>query len=107
MVRRLKEIIEKKRGREISPRPEVTITERTDMGIICQINHQVRALDDIAASKTSDFGKGSREKCKINEDKGIGSMHQLLKNPYPPKVDELLLLIRIEYLSEFDLDDES
>ena len=76
------------------------------MGIIGQINHQVRALDDIAASKTSEFGKGSREKCKSNEDKGVGSMHQLLQNPDPPKVDDSFLGSRIEYLSEFELDDE-
>ena len=33
-------------------------------------------------------------------------MYQLLKNKDPPKVDESLLGIRIEYLSEFELDDE-
>ena len=34
-------------------------------------------------------------------------MHQLLQNPDPPKVDESLLGSRIEYLSEFELDDEN
>ena len=33
-------------------------------------------------------------------------MHQLLKDPDHPKVDESLLGSRIEYLSEFGLDDE-
>ena len=33
-------------------------------------------------------------------------MQQLLQNPDPPKVEESLLGIRIEYLSEFRLDDE-
>ena len=33
-------------------------------------------------------------------------MHQLLQNPYPLKVYELLLEIRIKYLSEFGLDDK-
>ena len=37
------------------------------------------------------------------KDKEIGSMHQLLQNPYPTKVDESLLGSRIEYLSEFGL----
>ena len=34
-------------------------------------------------------------------------MHELLQNPNPPKVDESLLGSRIEYLSEFELDDEN
>ena len=34
-------------------------------------------------------------------------MHQLLKNPDPPKVDESLLGSMIEYLYEFGLYDES
>ena len=33
-------------------------------------------------------------------------MHQLLQNSDPPKGDESLLGSRIEYLSEFELDDE-
>ena len=44
LERCLKEIIEKTRGREIPPRPEVPISERTDMGILGQITHQVRVL---------------------------------------------------------------
>ena len=103
----MKEIIKNTRGREITPRPEFPITERTDMGILGQITHQVGALDEISAFKTSEFDKGSREKEKSNVEKGIGSMHQLLKNPDPPKVDTLLLGSRITYLSEFGLDDES
>ena len=34
-------------------------------------------------------------------------MHQLFQNPYPLMVDKSLLGSRIEYLSEFELDDES
>ena len=75
------------------------------MGILGQINHQVRALYEKAASKTSYFDKGSREKYKSNEDRGIGSMHRLLKNPYPLKVENSLLGSRIEYLYEFGLYD--
>ena len=33
-------------------------------------------------------------------------MHQLLKDPDPPKVEKSLLGSKIEYLSEFGLDDE-
>ena len=33
-------------------------------------------------------------------------MHQLYQNIDPPKVDDSLLGSRIEYLSEFGLDDE-
>ena len=33
-------------------------------------------------------------------------MHQLFLNPDPPKVDDSLLVIRIQYLSYFGLDDE-
>ena len=33
-------------------------------------------------------------------------MHQLLQNPDPPKVDEWLPGIMIEYLSDFELDYE-
>ena len=94
------------RGREILPWTEVSFPERTDMGILGQINHQVRSLYEKSEAKTSDFDKGSRDKWKSNEDKGIRSMHQLLKNPDPPKVDELLLGSRFEYLSEFELDYE-
>ena len=90
-------MIEKTRGREIPPRPEVPVPEITDMGILGHITHQVRDLDDKSASKTSYFDKGSRDKWKSNEERGIGSMYQLLKNPYPLKVDELLLGSRIEY----------
>ena len=34
-------------------------------------------------------------------------MYQLLQNPDPLKVDKSLLGSRIEYLSEFELDDEN
>ena len=77
------------------------------MGIIGQITHQVRTLDEKAASTASDFDKGSREKWKSNEEKGKESMHQLLQNTDPPKVDESLLGSRIEYLLEFELDNEN
>ena len=106
LERRLKDIIKKKRGRETPPWTKVPITEKTDMGILGQITHQVRALDEKSASETSDFDKGSIEKWSSNKEKGIGSMYQLLQNPDPQKVDELLLGSRIEYLSEFGLDDE-
>ena len=76
------------------------------MGILGQITHQVRALDNKSANKTSEFDKGSREKWKSNKGKRIESMHQLLKNTDPLKVDESLLESRIEYLFEFGLDDE-
>ena len=46
LERRLKEMIEKTRGREITPCPKVLIPERADMGILVKINHQVRALDN-------------------------------------------------------------
>ena len=45
LERRLKDIIKKTRGREILPWPEVPVPERTDMGILGQINHQVRDMD--------------------------------------------------------------
>ena len=57
LERRLKEIIKKTRGKEITPWPKVPITERTYMGIIGHINYQVRAMDEKAAYKTSDFDK--------------------------------------------------
>ena len=53
-------MIKNTRGRKIPPWPEVPITERTDMGIIGQINHQVRDPSEKSASKTSDFDKLSR-----------------------------------------------
>ena len=62
------------------------------MGILGKITHQIIALDEKSKSITSDFDKGSREKWKSNEEKGIGSMHQLLQNSDPPKGDESLLL---------------
>ena len=77
------------------------------MRILGQITHQVSTLDEKVSSAASDFDKGSREKWKSNEDKGKVSIHQLLQNPDPSKVDESLLGSRIEYLSEFELDDEN
>ena len=55
LERCLKDIIKKTRGRQILPWPEVPVPERTDMGILGQINHQVRDMDQKAASETSDF----------------------------------------------------
>ena len=46
---------------------EVPIPERNYMGILGQINHQVRAFDDKSESKTIDFDKGSIDKLKSNE----------------------------------------
>ena len=106
LEKRLKDIIENKRVRWIPLRPEVPIPDRTDMGILRQITHQLRSLDYKAVSKTSDSDKVSRYKWNINEEKGVGIMHQLLKDPDPPKIDESLLGSRIEYLSEFGLYDE-
>ena len=102
----MKEIIGKTRGREIPHLPEVPIPEITNMGMVGQIIHQVRALDDKEASKTRKFDKESREKFKRNEEKWIGSMHQLFQNTDPPKVDESFLGSRNEYLSDFLLDYE-
>ena len=48
------------------------------MGMLGQITHKVSNLDEKAAYRASDFDKGSREKWKSNEEKGKGSMHQLL-----------------------------
>ena len=76
------------------------------MGIFGLNNHQVRSLYKKAESKTSDFDKLSRKKRRSNEEKGIGSMHQLLQNPYPVNVEESLLGSRIDYLSEFGKDDK-
>ena len=72
------------------------------MGILGHITHQVSTVDEKAASTSSDFDTGSKEKWKSNEEKGKGSMHKLLLNPDPQKVDESLLGSRIEYLSEFE-----
>ena len=83
----MKDIIENTRGREIPPRPEVPITERTGMRIFSQINHQVKDLYNKESYKTSDFDKLSIEKWNSNEENGIGIMYQLLQNPDPPKVD--------------------
>ena len=107
LERSLRKIIEKSKGKNIPPRPEVPIPERTNMGILGQITHQVRTLDEKTAYIASDFDKGSREKWKSNEEKGKGSIHQLLQNPDPLKVYESLLGSRIEYLLEFELDDEN
>ena len=60
LERRLKEIIEKTKGKKIPPRPEVPITERTNMGILGQITHQVITLDEKTSSTASDFDKVSR-----------------------------------------------
>ena len=106
LERHLKEIIEKTKGKKIPPRPEVPILERTNMGILGHINHQVSTLDEKSASTASDFDKGSREKWKSIVEKGKGSMHQLFQNTDPSKVDELLLGSRIECLSDFELDYE-
>ena len=76
------------------------------MRILGQITPKIRALYEKAASKTSDFDKGSRKKWNSNEEKSIGSMHQLLQNQYPPKVDESLLGRKIEYLSKFEFGNE-
>ena len=103
----MKEIIKNTKCKKIPPRPEVPIPERTNMGILGQINHQVSTLYDKAASTASDFDKVSIENWKSNEEKGKGSMHQLLQNPDPSRVDESLFESRIEYLSEFELDDEN
>ena len=65
------------------------------MWILGQINHQVSTLGEKAASTASDFYKGLREKWKSNEEKGKVSMHQLLQDTDPPKVDESLLGSRI------------
>ena len=75
------------------------------MGILGQITHKVRALYEKLSSKRSYFDKVSREKWKSNEEKGVGSMHQLLQNPDPLNFDESLLGSKIEYLSEFGLYD--
>ena len=84
----MKEIIGKTKGKKIPPWTEVPIPERTNMGILGQITHQVSTLDEKSVPTASDFDKGSREKWKSNEEKWKGSMHQLLQNPDPPKVDE-------------------
>ena len=60
LERRLKENIEKTKGKKIPPRPKGPIPERTSMGILGHINHQVITLDEKAASTESDFDKVSR-----------------------------------------------
>ena len=91
LERRLKEMIEKTKSKNIPPQPKVPIPERTNMGILGQITHQVSTLDEKVASTASDFDKGPIEKWKINEYKRKVSMHKLLQNPDPPRVDESLL----------------
>ena len=50
LERRLKEIIEKTKVKKIPPRPEVTIPERTNMGILGLITHSVSTLYEKSAS---------------------------------------------------------
>ena len=60
LERRLKEIIEKTKGKKIPLQTEGTIPEKTNMGILGQITHQVSILDEKTESTASDFDKGSR-----------------------------------------------
>ena len=67
VVKTLELYHQKYKEKRDTPRPKVLIPERTDMWILDQITHQIRALEEKAASKTSNYDKWSNEKWKSNE----------------------------------------
>ena len=87
----MKEIIEETKGKKIPSWPEVPITERTNKGILGQINHQVSTLDNKSASTASEFDKVSREKWSSNERKGRKLCINYCKIQIPRKWTSLCL----------------
>ena len=104
----MKEIIrlEKDLNLIVPDEPDVEIPQRKHVAILGQMTHQVKELDKKAAGQKGDVETRARERWKNNEDMGIGSCSEIMQRKDAPAVDDLLLGTRIEFLSEFDMDNK-
>ena len=63
-------------------------------------------LDSNTQEEEDEFELNSRIKWKTQESEGHGSVYSKRQKKDAPAVDDILIGKRVEYLSEFDMDDE-
>jgi hypothetical protein len=106
LEKRLKELIkgEKKKKRPIPDNPTIPVPERAAMPTLGTSTKQTTLLDEKAASHKDEFDKNARKGWKQGELDGHTSVYSRLQSKDPPKVDESLIGVRIEYLCSFEDD---
>lgn len=102
----LKTIIRAEKHLDIAERPSIPIPHRMATPILGQLTTQVKKLDKRAKDEEGSFDQSAREKWKRNELEGLGNMNRYMQQKDSPAINDSLIGTRIEYLSEFDMDDE-
>ena len=104
----LKDLIkeEKKKKRAIPDKPKVPIPQRKDMATLGTATKQRGNLDINGMEVEDAFELKSRNDWKKRELEGETSVHSKRQKKNAPAVNEDLLGKRIEYLAEFDMDEE-
>ena len=97
---------EKKKKRPIPEKPKVPIPQRKEMAILGTESKQRGKLDSNTIEAEDEFELKSRNDWKKREFEGLTSVHSKRQKRDAPAVDETLLGKRIEFLSEFDMDEE-
>lgn len=97
---------EKKKKRPIPEKPKVPIPQRKEMAILGTESKQRGKLDSNTIEAEDEFELKSRNDWKKRELEGFTSVHSKRQKRDAPAVDETLLGKRIEFLSEFDMDEE-
>ena len=103
----MKEIIklQRKNKLEIPDAPNAKVPQRKNMPILGQLTKQTMDMDKKANENKEGLDKRARAKWQEREKKGETSMHSRMQEKNAPKLDHTFIGRRIEYLSEFDLDD--
>eukprot|EP00957_Ditylum_brightwellii_P190001 14464817-Ditylum_brightwellii.AAC.1 len=84
---------------------EFPIACRSNTDILGEMSNQEKELDQRVADKESTFDMSTREKWRNQEAGRTGSIHESMQQKGALAVDESLVGMCIEYLSQFDMDD--
>ena len=99
------QIIRAERNLFVPEKPPVPVPRRSSNIILGKITSKAKELDKRSVDKEGHFDRSARQMWRDNEAKGIGSIHEKMQQQVPLVVDDSLVGTRIEYLSEFDIED--
>ena len=108
LTKTLKDLIkeEKKTKRSIPEKPKVPIPQRKEMAIMGTGAKQRTKLDTNTIEAEEEFDLKSRNDWKKQEVEGFSSVRSKRHKKDSPAVDKALIGKRIEFLAEFDMDEE-
>ena len=108
LASRLKEIIklQNKNKLEVLDAPDAKVPQRKSMPVLGQLTKQTMEMDRKANENKEELDKRARAKWQERDKQGETDMHSRMQEKYAPTLDDAFIGKRVEYLSEFDLNEE-